>query len=259
MKPDNFYKFFYEKRDKVFFHLPFSYLDENIAVINEINVNWEIFISQTDLDSFTEEQIINKINLLPSKSFTIHAPFNDLNPASSDRYIYDITMLRHVQLRRIVQEIKPLRVVVHPGYEDWRYNFNSDKWVNGAKVFFKDLLLIFPETVFAIENVFEKNPDNLTELVKIIESDYFGICLDIGHFNLFSKISFKEWWNKIKDSIKHIHIHDNNGKRDQHIPPGRGVINWVEFLEVIKDKELTYTFEMHSIDDINFVLKMMEE
>ena len=107
-----------------------------------------------------------------------------------------------------------------------------------------------------MENVFETTPDNLVKLMENIRSDNIGICLDIGHFNLFSEITFSDWWSKIEKYVTHLHVHDNNGKRDLHIPPGLGEIDWDEYLEKISCKSgLTYTFEMHSLEHIKYVVE----
>ena len=31
-----------------------------------------------------------------------------------------------------------------------------------------------------------------------------------------------------------VHLHDNNGKKDQHLPIGFGTVNWIEVIEALK-------------------------
>ena len=55
----------------------------------------------------------------------------------------------------------------------------------------------------------------------------FGICLDTGHANLYSNSSMVEqFFEEFRDDLVHIHISDNLGITDQHIPPGEGNIDW---------------------------------
>ena len=93
-----------------------------------------------------------------------------------------------------------------------------------------------------IENLPFKNlPINYThqvvefvkDLNKINGTDMYKVCFDTGHSNFCAE--------NIADSIRLIgkellgtlHIHDNNGKADQHLIPGLGTIDWKEFLQVL--------------------------
>lgn len=52
-----------------------------------------------------------------------------------------------------------------------------------------------------------------------------GVTFDIGHANLYpaGPISYLK---QIKSPIIQLHIHDNHGSRDEHLPPGQGNINF---------------------------------
>ncbi len=95
-----------------------------------------------------------------------------------------------------------------------------------------------------IENLPFKNlPINYTyqvvefvkELNEISGSDMYKVCFDTGHANYCSE--------NIADSIRLIgkellgtlHIHDNDGKSDQHLTPGLGNIDWNGFAKALKD------------------------
>ncbi len=51
-------------------------------------------------------------------------------------------------------------------------------------------------------------------------SNKIDICFDTGHWLLSKKDS--ENFN----NFKHYHIHDNNGKKDEHLFPGEGIFPW---------------------------------
>ena len=68
------------------------------------------------------------------------------------------------------------------------------------------------------------------ELVHAIEDSLdgvdVGICLDYGHAHLMSGVA-----DAVETVAGHLwttHIHDNNGKRDDHLVPYAGDINWDE-------------------------------
>ena len=53
-----------------------------------------------------------------------------------------------------------------------------------------------------------------------------GICLDYGHAHLMTDAA--EAVETISGHLWTTHVHDNNGKRDDHLVPWAGTINWDE-------------------------------
>ena len=65
-------------------------------------------------------------------------------------------------------------------------------------------------------------------LVDVIESDIdaaaLGICMDVGHARMMGDVV-----DAIEACSGHIittHLHDNRGRSDDHLVPGKGVIDW---------------------------------
>ncbi len=59
--------------------------------------------------------------------------------------------------------------------------------------------------------------------------DTFAVCVDTGHTNLTVKFGCPPAEDIIKSLGNHVcalHLHDNNGLKDQHKIPGTGDINW---------------------------------
>ena len=73
------------------------------------------------------------------------------------------------------------------------------------------------------------NPLSLApRLVQWLEEDLelgrAGICLDVGHAHLAGDVM-----DAVETCSGHIvttHVHDNNGRRDDHLVPGHGTIDW---------------------------------
>ena len=65
-------------------------------------------------------------------------------------------------------------------------------------------------------------------LVRLIEDDLdgidAGICLDYGHAHLMGDLA--EAIETISGHLWTTHVHDNGGKRDDHLVPYAGSINW---------------------------------
>ena len=72
----------------------------------------------------------------------------------------------------------------------------------------------------------------ISALVKEVNSPFFGWCYDTGHANAHD-ISCRELL-KCEIAPISLHIQDNNGhKRDDHLIPGDGNIDWKDFLEIL--------------------------
>jgi sugar phosphate isomerase/epimerase len=67
-----------------------------------------------------------------------------------------------------------------------------------------------------------------TALCRLIEDELedvdVGICLDYGHANLLGDVV--EAIETISGHLATTHVHDNSGKRDEHLVPFAGRINW---------------------------------
>jgi sugar phosphate isomerase/epimerase len=72
-------------------------------------------------------------------------------------------------------------------------------------------------------------PERLVALIEHeLEAPGIGICLDVGHAFLLGDVA-----DAIETCSGHIvttHLHDNHGKRDDHLAPGDGGIDWAAAL-----------------------------
>lgn len=70
--------------------------------------------------------------------------------------------------------------------------------------------------------------------------------LDVGHFNLHGRNPLHAA-QTFKDHLTHVHLHDNDGSRDQHLPMGTGTIDWDTFIPGLKKiYDGTITLEVFS-------------
>lgn len=234
-------------------HVPFHRIEEYLQFIKENLINLEIYFSSQSLDTINDSDIIRlKERLNYNPSFTIHAPFMDLSPGAVDKKVRAITIERFLQIFDIAKILNPRSVVFHSGYEKWKYALRVDIWLENSLRTWKGLLdrAIELDLKIGIENIFEADPTNLRLLMEAIGSEHFGICFDTGHFNLFSKISLDEWLRQLKPYIFELHLHDNNKTFDDHIAIGDGTFDFNTLFSTLKDKDLIYTVEGHTPDDI---------
>lgn len=59
-----------------------------------------------------------------------------------------------------------------------------------------------------------------------------GACLDFGHANLMGGVV--DAIETLSGHLLTTHVHDNGGRRDDHLPPGEGSIDWPGALAALK-------------------------
>lgn len=94
-------------------------------------------------------------------------------------------------------------------------------------------------------------PQDSQENLEVILSALpeIGCHLDLGHCNLHGK-SPQNMIRSFGDRLCHVHLHDNFGNADMHLPPGTGNIDWDEVFQAFKDVGYsgTITLEIFSKD-----------
>jgi sugar phosphate isomerase/epimerase len=68
-------------------------------------------------------------------------------------------------------------------------------------------------------------PEHLLEIVRVGHFDNVNFCLDIGHAHL-SDGGIDAAFDLLKPRIAQLHLHDNQGQKDDHLWPGSGTIDW---------------------------------
>ena len=171
---------------------------------------------------------------------TIHGPYIDLYSTSFDPMIKRVSIIRYRQALMIASELNAKAIVIHSdydnnkiydGYDDYLYEENIKLWQDLMKEFESQKIMA------VMENVLNKNPYVIKKIVEKINSPYLKACLDIGHANVHGEIDLLEWVKIYGDDLAYVHLHDNHGEKDQHLPIGEGKINFLEFFKEIKKLE----------------------
>ncbi|MEW6215479.1 MAG: sugar phosphate isomerase/epimerase family protein [Nitrospirota bacterium] len=239
-------------------HIPYPKIEDYLFFIKENRINLEIYFPSNSLDTIKDSDIIKlKEKLDHHPSLTIHAPFMDLSPGAVDSKVRAVTIERFLHIFGIAETLRSEVIVFHSGYEKWKYALRVEIWLEGSLITWRHLLKKAVEMglKIAIENIFEDDPTNLRLLMEEMGSKNFGICFDTGHFNLFSRIPLEEWLRQLTPYIIELHLHDNNGTADTHNPIGDGTFDFDTLFSMLKDKNLIYTIEVHTPED---VLKSIE-
>jgi sugar phosphate isomerase/epimerase len=86
-------------------------------------------------------------------------------------------------------------------------------------------------------------PENLKELVRRVREsspagDALCVCVDTGHTNLATNMGYPTVGDVIRDLgdlVEVLHMHDNNGIKDQHKILGTGIIDWKDVLAALRE------------------------
>ena len=85
----------------------------------------------------------------------------------------------------------------------------------------------------------------LDYVIDNIKNDNVGICFDSGHYHAHFNDELD--FNKFKNRIFAVHLHDNDQSDDLHLLPFDGTLNWNETIRKLKESnyEGPVTLEIH--------------
>lgn len=161
---------------------------------------------------------------------TMHGAFLDVTIHSEDPLIREISRKRVRQSMEIAKRMGLRGVVFHTGLiSGFRMEHYLLHWKKENQLFFQEIAEEYPTQQIFMENVFDDRPWELAELAKSMKMvGNFGVCLDYAH-SAVSGCPQKTWMEMLAPYVRHMHINDNDLKRDLHKPVGKGKIDWTEF------------------------------
>jgi protein FrlC len=83
-------------------------------------------------------------------------------------------------------------------------------------------------------NEFTNTSDRLLKMIKEVDDETLGITLDLGHVNVV-KESMSDFIHNVADFLVNVHIDDNDGTGDAHLPPGKGNIDFKAAINVLRE------------------------
>jgi sugar phosphate isomerase/epimerase len=190
-----------------------------------------------------------RIDALGLEAYSFHAPFADdidissLEPARREHALAEIL--------RAVEAAASLGVhyfVIHPGPE------NGDIPSREERLLRIENVCSVLERVAArcgevgiqcvLENklphlMFGQSAD-LLWILTCLKGNRIGACLDTGHAHLAGELYPLVY--KMAPYLRLLHVHDNKGHGDDHLPPGDGRIDWTAVLKELAAVNFTGAF-----------------
>lgn len=87
------------------------------------------------------------------------------------------------------------------------------------------------------ESLYGRDPFELAQMLREVDSPHLRMCLDIGHA-LLTTGDVARCIRDCADVIDYLHVHDNDGVRDLHLMPGDGVMPWDSVRGALRETSL---------------------
>jgi len=166
----------------------------------------------------------------------IHAPSTSTNFLSIS---YAMRRMSYEELKKTIYfaerceaEVVTFHIGWNPGFITARgFVFQEEIYEEHNRKVINSEMLPFLKTydsVLSLENTIDIDGSLKDSLKFLIDNTNLKLTFDIGHFNVKRG---HEIFLENFDRVVNVHLHDNNGKEDLHLPLGKGCVN----LEIIPE------------------------
>lgn len=186
----------------------------------------------------------------------LHGPFNELFPCAIDPQARALAARRYRQAIALARGYRAEKVVLHGGFNPWLY---YPEWFREqSAVFWREFLAEDPGVEIVLENVLEREPEWMLDILRAVDSPRLRLCLDVGHVNAYSPVGVTQWLERCAPWISHFHLHNNDGTRDAHDALFHGSLPMRELLEMAVEMCPGATFTLELPDGESSLRELMK-
>ena len=158
---------------------------------------------------------------------SVHGPYSDVNLAAFDLGTRKHAIRTFLDIINISARLGIGPVTIHPGVihpiQNWEparvtkltrdslYTLTKEAWDNSVLIAFENM----PSMKYTI-------CQTASEMQAMLQGLNIGICFDIGHAHTTGQMMEML---RLKDRFINIHVHDNIGQKDEHLPLGAGTVD----------------------------------
>lgn len=218
--------------------------------ISKMFSHWEIV---SEADHYLPGIAVSLESLMGSYNMTysIHAPFNDVNIASLNESFRETSVIELIKVMNIAAELDIKTITIHPGMYSMVVSGLEERSIMAAKRSLRTLDRMAQEcgVRLCVENMpgfkffLGQTAEQLSEL---LDGTNLPVCLDIGHANTTGQLN--EIIDVLGNRIMNVHIHDNDGKQDQHLTIGDGNIDFEDCLKRLSGYGGRYIIECKNLE-----------
>ena len=232
---------------------PFSKMVQRLATVKATVI--EIVDDGLHALSNTRVQTLNETAKSYGLTYTLHAPFADINIASPSKPILRTSLKRLKQSMAYANALNAKLLVFHPGIKTGISMFYPEQdWIQNRQSI---LELHKAAEDYGMEIMLENVPEPYPFVMKSVEhfTKFYnetnidlGIVLDFGHAHISQQID--QFLTTFKGKIRHVHASDNMGELDQHLGIGYGKINWQQTAKTLKEVAYDRDIIIESVEHV---------
>jgi sugar phosphate isomerase/epimerase len=184
------------------------------------------------------------------KLHSLHAPMytDDVWGRSGPDAVVNITETAKARRMAMVDEIKraieiaeviPFRyLIMHLGVQGEEY---EERKLEAAFSSLEEIKVFAGQR--EVEVLLENTPNALssgTRLNQFLSMTHLNLnyCFDAGHAHMTGNLEAE--FEAMKNRIRSTHLHDNDGREDQHLFPGRGNLDWPRAMRLLASRPEDY-------------------
>lgn len=235
-------------------HVPYARFHEYGDRLRTLGLGVELYIDSHSMDEITDADLHRLTDVMDhGRPLSVHAPFMDLCPGAIDSKIAAASLERYLQVMSFAEVLRPAVVVFHAGYEKWKYAGEIDLWLTQSLKTWRAVADKAEKhgVKIAIENIVDGEPAHLRLLAEEMDHPLFGLCLDVGHREIFSSLPVDAWVEGMHPYLFELHLHDNHGVNDDHLAIGEGRVDFKSLFASLNKLSIKpiYTLEAHSEEE----------
>ena len=159
--------------------------------------------------------------LRSGRTTSVHGAYIDVNPGSGDALFRELSRRRCRESCALAKELGAENIVFHSSCVPFLRGAYLENWAQACARFYEELASEYDVHLF-IENSQDIDAKPIKELMLRTKDPRIGVCLDIGHA-CYSRCSLDQWTQELGAWIGYMHLSDNWGLFDDHIPLGEGI------------------------------------
>jgi len=199
----------------------------------------------------------------------VHSVANAVNVAWTNSRIRRESLSQIKEAIEFTYDVGAELLTIHPGWKDmFGYRYIDEAYALAIEGHYE--LAEFASSYgikIGIENMppgwisFGVEPKETKAMIQAVNRENLGLTLDVGHASILGANAVEEFIRILNDKIFLIHIHDNEGKTDQHKVIGEGIIDFHKLIGSLMQNGVNapLCIESYSFDDLVRSKKNLEQ
>ncbi|MFC6919442.1 sugar phosphate isomerase/epimerase family protein [Meiothermus taiwanensis] len=220
---------------------------QSLELASDLGLFLEIAFDQHEMDPrLPKARELAEMGRVAGVGFAVHLPFVDWNLVSLVPEVQRLSLERTQRAIDFGAQIGAICGVLHTGLIPLRLPEAVNHAHQLAHQALEQLELAIP---VALENL-GLDPSDLLEtpieLRNLLESHpQYGFCLDVGHALIQrGPTGPQEYHHLLGHRLLHLHLHDNRGVQDEHLPCGEGAVDWAWVRKLLENFDGTAALEV---------------